>query len=114
YVKDIAGFRIAFEIDQVNDAFRVHGGLRLNAVVGRAQQTDSWRAFVRSGDRNEKDHQYERISQNELGLSGIFHFANCHSVYHQSATGSRSFAPVARMTNSRWPMALWSSEIIWM
>jgi len=39
-VENVAAFRIAFEVDEVDNAFRVHSGLRLNAVIRCGDEFD--------------------------------------------------------------------------
>ncbi len=71
-VKNVAAFRVPFEVNQVDDAFGVHGGLGLDAVVWSSKQTDLWRSIVGSGDRSEEE-RYKRINQNGLSVSDAFH-----------------------------------------
>ncbi len=71
-VENVSAFRVAFEIYEVDDAFGVHCGLGLNAVIRSTEQTDLWRSIVSSGDRSEEE-RYKRINQNGLSVSGAFH-----------------------------------------
>ncbi len=48
-IENVSGFRFALEIDQVNDALRVHRRLWLNAAVRRARPSDLCR-FAADGN----------------------------------------------------------------
>src|SRR5438132_875652 len=59
-VKNVSGFRVAFEVNQVNDAFGVSGRLWLDAVVWGTEQAD----LFASGTSNAKEKQDDGSADN--------------------------------------------------
>src|SRR5206468_13007936 len=69
-IENVAAFRVALEIDEVDDAFGLHCRLRLDAAAGSAEQTHLRSAIAGPADHSEEN-QCKRGSQNELEV--VFH-----------------------------------------
>src|SRR5205807_3762779 len=63
-VENVAAFRVALEIDEVDDAFGIHCRLRLDAAAGSAEQTHLRSAIAGPADRSEEN-QCKRGSQTD-------------------------------------------------
>ena len=76
-IEDVLGVGLTLEVDEVDDSFGVHGGLRLNAIVWGAHQVDLGGGFAGSSSRGNDDKKRERVKRNKAKDSCGFHNGNC-------------------------------------
>jgi hypothetical protein len=75
-VEDVTGAGLALEINEVKDAFGVNGGLRLNAIVRRAQEMDLGGGLSGARNRGNKEHNDKGTKRTAGKKSGSSHIGH--------------------------------------